>query len=376
MKLMRWVGVVVAALATTTLLSLGSLTQAAQPTVTLTTEPPLAEVIPFQDPVRLILQAINGGGQPLADARLSLQLLTPPKTPWLTSDFPWVEGTTLLELGAIAPQGQVELEQVMPIRGTYTLNVQVEPLITNAFAPFSQSLSVRVPENPVKYRNVAILLAVLLVLGFAGGWVIGGRTSLEAGEIAPQRVRMLLSGAIVVAIAALLIVNFSARSASAHSEGHHTPLAIPTSRQGQQVTAQISGQTQATVGQLATQTVTLNPNIDPRPELLLNIRTLDLESHEPVFTYTGIAPADGQFTWRQQFFDGAPHQVVVEVLPPDQSNADFESFQIAQAIDVTGLEPPLSVRLITLSYFTLCFVLGLLAGLGTHRWRLQGVPHA
>jgi hypothetical protein len=45
--------------------------------------------------------------------------------------------------------------------------------------------------------------------GLAGGWVIGQRRHTHLGEIAPQPVRLLLSGAIVVAIAVLFYVNVS-----------------------------------------------------------------------------------------------------------------------------------------------------------------------
>ncbi len=366
MTWMRWVSFVAATFATVVLLGGWQGSQAAQPTVTLTTVPPLEQVIPFQDSVHLDLQATDASGNPVNDARMVLQLLTPPRTPWLSSDFPWVEGTTLLALDAIAPQGHLDFEQVMPIRGTYTLNLEVEPMTSGDFQPFTQSLTLSVPENPLKYRNVAILLVILLLGGFIGGWFIGGQPTPVEGEIAPQRVRLLLSGAIVVAIAALLVVNFSARSASAHPEGHHEPLAIPSSNQGQSVTARLSGHTQARVGQLAQQTLTLETPGNPA-DVQLHIRTLALENHQPIFTYRTIPLADGQLTWQQQFFDGAPHQVVVEVTPREGAMPNFEPFQVAQAIDVMGLEPPLSVRLITLSYFTLSFVLGLCAGLGAQR---------
>ncbi len=146
--------------------------QTPQPTVRLTTEPAIAQLIPFeaetttyQPPARLTLQAADASGQPLENVHLQLQILTPPKTPWFTTDFPIVEGTTLFEMDATAPKGELTLQQVFPIRGTYQLLAKVTPQSANAFAPFEQTLTLLIPENWVKYQNFAILVAILLVVG-------------------------------------------------------------------------------------------------------------------------------------------------------------------------------------------------------------------
>ncbi|MDJ0572762.1 MAG: hypothetical protein QNJ53_27490 [Pleurocapsa sp. MO_192.B19] len=86
--------------------------------------------------VKFQLQAIDTNEQPLTDANLKVRILTPTKTPWFTADFPLVEGTELLNLGAIAPQGNLEFEQVLPIRGNYAMEVGVNPQITGAFEVF------------------------------------------------------------------------------------------------------------------------------------------------------------------------------------------------------------------------------------------------
>lgn len=45
----------------------------------------------------------------------------------------------------------------------------------------------------MKYRNLAILAAILLSVGFGGGWILGSDQTVRDGEIAPQPVKMLLS---------------------------------------------------------------------------------------------------------------------------------------------------------------------------------------
>lgn len=343
-----------------------------QPAVRLQSNPPLDRVVPDKEPVGLTLQAVDAAGQPLQNANLKLRLQTPAKTPWLTSDFPVVEGTTLLELGASAPQGELQFQQVMPIRGTYQLQVSVTPQKTGAFSPFQQTLPLSVPENPVKYRNVAILTVILLLAGFSGGWVIGGKQTLQLGEIAPQRVRLLLSSLTAVAIVALLSVNISAELAeSTHAHGADTTSAIPAFQRSQGLEARLSGDFQFTVGQTAILAVQVTDIIRARPatDVVLNIQAIGLEDNELVFAYQGIPDATGRFTWQQQFFDGAPHQVVVEVAPQPNSGRQFSPFEVAREIAVEGVTPPLSVRFITLAYFTSIVALGLGVGLGLRlRW--------
>lgn len=117
--------------------------QVAQPTVRLTTELPLNQIRPFeaeatkpQSSARLRLQVLDAAGKALENAEIGLTILTPPKNPWFTTDFPIVEGTKLLEMVAVAPKGELQIQQMLPIRGTYQLLVNVTPTLENTFSPF------------------------------------------------------------------------------------------------------------------------------------------------------------------------------------------------------------------------------------------------
>jgi hypothetical protein len=123
-----------------------------------------------------------------------------------------VEGTELLNIEAVAPKGELQIQQMLPIRGNYQMLVKVTPIVANAFTPIEQTLTLSVPESWVKYRNFGILAVILLAVGLGGGLVLGGQQQIQPGEIAPQRVRLLLSGAIIVAIASLLIINITLKS--------------------------------------------------------------------------------------------------------------------------------------------------------------------
>ncbi|MDS3861725.1 hypothetical protein RIF25_13020 [Thermosynechococcaceae cyanobacterium BACA0444] len=354
-------------------------TQAPQPTVRLSTEPSLEDIRPFeaeastnQLPTRFTVQAIDASGQPLKNATVHLQLLTPLTTPWFTTDFPIVEGTTLLDLKTLAPAGEVQFQQMMPTRGVYQLKARVTPQVANAFAPFEQTLPISVSENGVKYQNFAILAAVLLLAGLVGGWVIGQRRGIQPGEIAPKPVRLLLSAAVVVAIAALLYVNVSAEVAQSHHSmamSHLTevppPAPYPSQRQEDGLKAQLSGDQRAVVGRLANFQVSITDARTQQPvtDVMVKVRATQMENGWISFAYNGTTDSTGQLRWQEQFFDGASHQIDVEVTPRPISNRQFRPLQIAQTLEVEGIAPPLHVRLISLCYMTGIVAIGLLLGL-------------
>jgi hypothetical protein len=344
------------------------------PSIQFQVDPPLHEVRPASSPVRMTLQAMAADRTLLDDANVRIRLLTPPHNVWFTSDFPIVEGTTLLELNGIASDGQFQFEQTLPIRGQYRLDVDIAPQTAGAFAPFSRTLTFSVPENPVKYRNAAILMAILLLTGAIGGWVLGGDRPTTRGEVAPQPVRLVLSGATVVAIALLLLVNVSAEFAETHHTAAHAAHSsgspsLPAIRQAQGIRVQLSGEPQATVGQLATQTVTVSDSVTGAAlaNTAVQLEVLGLEHEERISAFAGEADAAGQLAWQQQFFDGSPHQITATVTPKDGS--PFVPLQVARVVDVEGIAPPLTIRLIGLLYFTALFAASLLVVLWVRRRR-------
>lgn len=365
--------------------------QTPSPSVRLNLNPAVEQILPFEaeadtykPPVQLNLQAIDAAGQRITNAKFHVQLQTPPKTPWLTTDFPIVEGTTLLEMdvfpakspeGVNASNGAVQFQQTFPIRGTYQLTVEVSPQAANAFPAFQQTLPLTLKENPIKSRNFAILAMILLMVGFGGGWLIGGQQIAQLGEIVPSRVRLLLSGVTLVAIAALIFVNVSAEIAQSGMTmpmSHTTetaPPSQPSKQQSQGLQMQLTGDTSATVGQLSQFQVTVveAKTQQPATDVLLNIKAIQLESNWVAFAYTGFPNPTGKLAWKEQFFDGAPHKIEVEVSPSANSGRKFQPFRVEQTIEVEGVAPPFHVRLIGLVYFTSFVVLGLLIGFGLRR---------
>jgi hypothetical protein len=356
--------------------SLIGFSQSPQPSVSLTTEPPVNQILPFeaeasspQSPVKLKLQAVDSAGKPLENAKINLKIFTPSKNPWLTTDFPIVEGTKLLEMTANAPKGELQWQQMLPIRGNYHFQVRISPDVANTFNPIEQTLTLSVQENWVKFRNFGILAVILLVVGFGGGWVIGGQQNIQPGEIAPERVRLLLSGAIIVAIVAMLAINLSAEVAHSHTTQHTPSTNNSGVVQQADLQAQILGDKSATVGQTATLGVKVidQKTNQPAKDIVINIKTTQLENGWPAFAYKGIPDATGQFIWQQQFFDGAPHKVEIEVSPLANAARQFSPLRLEREIEVEGIAPPLTTRFIALGYMTLIVILGLLIGLGLRR---------
>ncbi|WP_103125704.1 hypothetical protein [Nostoc cycadae] len=356
------------------LYSFVGVSQTPAPRVLLSTNPPLEHILPFeaeaqkqQSPVTLTLQAVDAAGKPLENALISLQILTPQPHPWLTTDFPIVEGTKLLQMDAAAPDGKLEVEQILPIRGNYQLRVNVSPLIANAFAPYQQTLNLNVHENPVKYKYFAVVAAILLSLGLLGGWVIGGQQELRQGEIAPTSVRLLLSALTVVAIVTLLFINISAEVAEAHGSEHNstTEAIAPSVQKSQGLSVRLEGDKNATVGKLANLTVQVKDSATGLPikDVTLQVKAIALEHDFTVFAYKGIPNAEGKLTWLEQFFDGSPHKVEVSATPNPGSSRQFSEVKVAQEIEVKGIAPPIYIRLIGLFYFTAIVGIGMAIGL-------------
>jgi hypothetical protein len=361
--------------------------QETKPNIQLITEPPLSQILPFeaestapQLPVKLTLKAVDESGKALENAQIHLTIFTPSKTPWFTTDFPIVEGTKLLDIEANAPKGELQIEQMLPIRGNYQLLVNVTPIVANAFAPIQQTLTLSVPENGIKYRNFTILAIILLLVGLAGGWIIGGEQKSQPGEVVPQRVRLLLNAGIVVAIAALLYVNISAEIVQSNmsmpaSHLSHHPTVKPDKSgivQAEGFKVQLSGDISATVGKVAKfqlQIIDSKTN-QPATDLQFNIKAIALEDEWITFAYQGVLNPTGKIAWEQQFFDGAPHKIEVEIAPQTNAKRQFSPFLVSQEIEVEGVAPPLFVRLIVLGYLTSIILLGLILGMWLQRHRL------
>jgi hypothetical protein len=353
-----------------------TLAHASQSSVKLTTEPSLDKVLPYeaeatteQKPVSIRLQAIDPQGQPLKSAKIAVKILTPPNNPWFTTDFPIIEGQKLLELTTPAPDGKVQFEQMLPIRGNYQVLVNVTPA-DPSITPYQQTLTLPVSENGIKYQNFAILAGILLAAGAAGGWVIGSRQTPQPGEIAPSTVRLLLSGATILAIASLLYINVSAEIAQsgmseamshagkgeAHSHMEHEsqekPLETKPTVTQAGIKVVLSGDDHSAVGKVAKLRLKVTDAQTNQPIVTnVQIKAVATEGNWTTFSHQGATGSSGELDWQSGFFDGVPHLVDVTVSPAGGSKK-FTPIKVSKDVSVEGVAPPLTTRLIVLGYLT------------------------
>jgi hypothetical protein len=368
-----WIGIALACLGILSGGSVGSAPMSQEPQITLQTLPLENQILPFEaeaetptPPVQITLQLARQVGKLPEPARIHFQIQTPQPNVWLPTDFPVVEGTQLLDIETALPlDGKWQLLQSLPVRGIYHLTVNIEPLLSNSFKPITRTLSLSVNENLVKFRNFAILATFLLTCGFGGGLVIGGAPRQNSGEIAPMRVRLLLSAAAVVAILALLVINFEAEFAESHAHTHTQPHQEVPFVYASGFIVEWSALTQATVGQPAAIALHISDakNRKPVQDIEAHVRVVQAEEGWVALAFWAKPNRDGWLRWKQGFFDGAPHKLEIEIAPDSLRNDQFKPFRFTREIDVESVAPPLATRAIGFFYFSIFLVAGLLGGL-------------
>jgi len=365
-----------AALVFTILLLLGNPSTLAQETsgrVLLTLDPPVQKLVPFeaeaeqqQSPPRFHLEAQDSQGKALSRVRMQIKIVTPATNPWISTDFPIVEGTELLSLEVPAAQGVVEFEQMLPIRGTYQILLKVMPMDDAVSTPLiEQVLTVNVPENPVKFRNFAILAGMCTLVGAVGGFFIGtpqGRLDLRSILGIPESVRLLLIGLTLTAMAALIFINVSAEFQGGHSSMAgmaNTPINTPSIAQDKEQVLNLDGAKEARVGTAESfQARLTDRRTGQEIPSAFKVSVINEENNWKLFSIA--TPIADHLRWRQQFFDGSGHRIEVQTPPYKKQPA----LTTKHLVSVEGIAPPVSVRLKALAYLTGFVALGLFGMMG------------
>ncbi len=365
-----------AALVFTILLLLGNPSAFAQETsgrVLLTLDPPVQKLVPFeaeaeqqQSPPRFHLEAQDSQGKALSRVRMQIKIVTPATNPWISTDFPIVEGTELLSLEVPAAQGVVEFEQMLPIRGTYQILIKVMPMDDAVSTPLiKQVLTVNVPENLVKFRNFTILAGMCILVGAVGGFFIGtphGRLDLRSTLGIPESVRLLLIGLTLTAMAALILINVSAEFQGGHSSiagMANTPINAPSIAQDKEQVLNLDGAQEARVGTAESfQARLTDRRTGQEIPSAFKVSVINEENNWKLFSIA--TPIADHLRWRQQFFDGSGHRIEVQTPPHKKQPA----LTTKHSVSVEGIAPPVSVRLKALAYLTGFVALGLFGMMG------------
>jgi hypothetical protein len=149
--------------------------------IVVSTDPPLSQVHPHGGPSagiapdKLIVEVKDAGGRPIPNVLLDVQMDAPPTNWFISTDVPRIEGHTLLNWSAVAPDGRQEFAYLFPIRGPYHLTVKASPAPGSpaAFSPITRDLTVDISEKPTSALYLALFLAVLFLFGAISGLVLG-----------------------------------------------------------------------------------------------------------------------------------------------------------------------------------------------------------
>jgi hypothetical protein len=339
-------------LLSTLLLLFPMLAESAEPALLqLETDHLPSAVHPRTDTLGFRILIHDGEGRPVSGARLKIHL-TAPDTPWIGStDFPVVEGSSLLHQD-IHVRGAIHAFQfVPPIRGTYTLTASVEPLPGDTrFAPAQNSWQTTIQESPERKNNLTILIAILVTVGGLSGFVIGRSAGASA----------LL----------LLFMFWPYQSLRAHGSHDHAKIAAPPPTTIQNTEGH----------RLDLDIVTPEPRVGELTEIMARYQNAEgdlqgarfhmevkqLEHDHLVFSSDFTAP-DGILHWQGQFTDGSPHRVSLTAKPLMEENPQ-DLVKIERDVDVTGVEPPLRSVIKSFGLLMAITALALIAGLFLGRY--------
>lgn len=245
---------------------------------------------------------------------LRATLDAPPPTPFVSTGFPFTEGTRLWSFEADA--SSVDLRYLFPIRGTYVFGVD-ETRADGTRAALTQRVSVA--EDPRVLRALAIFVIVLLAVGAIAGYVLAG--GLVPAALAP----CIAALALVAALGSPAIVR-------AHDAGAPRG-AGPKTGSLWPVIANVAG------------------------PATFEVEARNVEDGKPLLR--AVLPSrDGRLRLRLQFYDGAPHELRIRAVRLGSVVREWKL-----PIDVEAQQPPLGRRLWAL--FAMLAIVGLGYAAGT-----------
>ena len=290
-----------------------SLAAKAEGSLALELSPPVETLVPDAGPVTLTVRHLDGEGNPAGPATIRLRIRTPDENPWLSTDFPVVENTLLLDQELVARGGEASVSIVLPIRGTYTVAAEVtsggdHPSVlheatTEKDAPspnLSHTWQVTLSEHPHKIQRATWLLCGLALVGAVCGLILGREYRLE------RKTALSL-------ILGCLSFSFGAETTWAHGgHDHSKPKQVLSEPAAGGLS--ISLVTPAPrVGQLSSLRISW-PKSTPVPdELVYDLEVVRLEDGLSVAQARLAAPS-GEVTWQSQLFDGTEYQARVKAV--------------------------------------------------------------
>ena len=176
----------------------------------LQTFPALDRVYTLSVPVRIVLMNSDADGKALEGTRFHIRLYAPPPGRFLSTDYPLVENTLLIEMDLVAAQGRAIWEYVFPIRGIYRLEVTT---VNGAGKDVSAVFPLRIRENRTKLLYLGIFVVSLFLFG-----VVVGRLFTTPNKEGYLKVGLLL------VMCALLVAAVKGNEPQVKETGNKGPL--------------------------------------------------------------------------------------------------------------------------------------------------------
>ena len=314
--------------------------------VKLDTTPSASDIGPDKDFVRTVLTVKDAQGNLVPRVYIRIHLYAPPKKTFFSTDFPWVEGTSLMSYAGYINNGRFAFQYIYPIRGIYRFDVDVGREPDHSMERHVLQVSVR--ENPEEGRNLFVLLALLSCLGIVSGRMIKKGSMVKKG--------CLMWVVLGWTLGTPLKAYADHPGLKGEIDAHKVP---PVHEEVAQKNMRLGLTVAPGVGKVGMMNELVfkftNSKGQPLPNTLFEVILWHQEDAKPVFSTTVFAK-DGFARLGFQFFDGAEHEVRVRAV-----NA-VGSLEVKKTIEVQALQPPLSTKFKTVGYFVLWTFFSILIG--------------
>jgi hypothetical protein len=117
--------------------------------------------------------AVNLSFSGVQNGSAHIKLVSPEKNFFSPTDFPWVEGTELIDATVSITEGKASFQYMFPIRGEYPLTVEWSDENGNPLG--SHQLVVSIQENAAEIQKAILFIAIVGAFGLLAGFALSKR---------------------------------------------------------------------------------------------------------------------------------------------------------------------------------------------------------
>ena len=288
---------------------------------------------PLKDSANITIDLERVGERPRGPVDLSIRLTAPPPGTLVSTDFPLIEGTRLIEMNLANVTGALSWNYLFPIRGVYRLDVTATD---EQGRRLERSFSLQVRENRAKTAFLAGFVVALFILGFIAGRIFSAPTGV--------------AGVLMIALLYGAGASWSLSAESARAVGLNGKLTVTTPRVGHPSTIRWRG---------------MDPGSGESVPATVTLRVVQLEKGREIFRLNRV-PTRGTLDLAFHFIDASPHRVSAVAT----TQGGRQAAEVAQTVEVESATAPLGIRVEPILLFMLMVLAGLVAGRISKRRRL------